>query len=120
MKAKKKTTKKCGGVCETAVSKNAKSRHIDLSKNKHCKKQLARLKKIEGQVRGLQQMLEEDRYCIDIITQTSAVRNALRSFEDAILENHLQTCAMRQMQSSKKSENQKAVEEILKVYKLKK
>ncbi len=84
------------------------------------KKELIRLKKIEGQVRGLQRMLEEDKYCIDIITQTSAVRNALRSFEDAILEEHLKTCAMTQMKSQDENENEKAIKEILKVYKLKK
>ncbi len=79
-------------------------------------KSITRLKKIEGQVRGLQRMLERDEYCIDVITQTSAVRNALRSFEDSILEDHLQTCALEQMKSGKED---KAVKEILKVYKLK-
>ena len=83
-------------------------------------KYITRLKKIEGQVRGLQKMLEDNRYCIDIITQTSAVRNALRSFEDVVLEDHLSTCAMHQMQSGNKNEEKRAVQEILKVYKLKK
>lgn len=82
-------------------------------------KRITRLKKIEGQVRGLQRMLEEDKYCIDIITQTSAVRNALRSFEDEMLEEHLSTCVKDQMQSGKKSEEDKAISEVLKVYKLK-
>ncbi len=84
------------------------------------KRRTDRLKRIEGQVRGLQRMVEEDTYCIDIITQTSAVRSALRSFEDAILKDHLSTCAMHQMQSKHKKEQTKAVEEIMKVYKLKK
>jgi len=89
-------------------------------RNSNKQKNITRLKKIEGQVRGLQKMVAENRYCIDIITQTSAVRNALRSFEDVILENHLGTCAMEQMQSGNKKEEQKAITEILKVYKLKK
>ena len=77
---------------------------------------ITRLKKIEGQVRGLQKMVEDDRYCIDIIAQTSAVRNALRSFEDVVLKDHLSTCALHQMKSGSE---QKAIDEILKVYKLK-
>ena len=54
-------------------------------------KLLKRLKIIEGQIRGLQNMLHENKYCVDIITQASAVKKALSSFEDAILENHLAT-----------------------------
>jgi len=76
-----------------------------------------RLKRIEGQVRGLQKMVNEESYCIDIITQTSAVRSALSSVEDAILENHLSTHVIEQMKAGK---NKKAVDEILSVYKLSK
>jgi len=80
------------------------------------KKLLRRLKIIEGQIRGLQRMVEEDVYCIDIITQTSAVKSALSSLEDVLLESHLSTCATNQM---KKGNAEKARAEILKVYKLK-
>lgn len=76
-----------------------------------------RLKRIEGQIRGLQKMVEEDVYCIDIITQTSAVRGALKSVEDVLLEKHLSSCVVNQIKSGKEK---KAVEEVLKVYKLKK
>jgi len=76
-----------------------------------------RLKRIEGQIRGLQKMVEEDKYCIDVITQTSAIRSALKSVEDVLLESHLSTCVVSQIKSGKEK---KAVEEILKVYKLKK
>jgi DNA-binding FrmR family transcriptional regulator len=51
-----------------------------------------RLKRIEGQVRGLQRMLEEDAYCPEILTQASAVNSALNSFCRALLTNHLRTC----------------------------
>ena len=51
-----------------------------------------RLKRIEGQVRGLQRMLDEDAYCPDILTQVSAVNSALNSFCRALLTNHLRTC----------------------------
>jgi DNA-binding FrmR family transcriptional regulator len=75
-----------------------------------------RLRRLEGQVRGLQEMVEKDTYCIDIITQTSAIKQALSGVEDAIMENHLGTCAINQMKSG---QSNKAKEEILKVYKLK-
>ena len=51
-----------------------------------------RLKRIEGQVRGLQRMLDEDAYCIDILTQASAANSALNSFCRVLLANHLRTC----------------------------
>ncbi|HEY4512155.1 MAG TPA: metal-sensitive transcriptional regulator [Candidatus Paceibacterota bacterium] len=81
------------------------------------KQKLARrLKIIEGQTRGLQEMLARDAYCIDIITQTSAVKRALSSVEDALMESHLGTCVVHQM---KKGKERTAIGEILKVYRLK-
>ena len=79
-------------------------------------KLIRRLKIIEGQVRGLQEMIEQGKYCIDVITQTSAVKQALSSVEDALMESHLSTCVVHQMQEGKAS---KAQAEILKVYRLK-
>jgi DNA-binding FrmR family transcriptional regulator len=79
-------------------------------------KLIRRLKIIEGQVRGLQDMLEKDKYCIDVITQTSAVKQALSGIEDALMENHLGTCVVDQIHKGKQSV---AVDEILKVYRLK-
>jgi DNA-binding FrmR family transcriptional regulator len=73
------------------------------------------LKVIEGQVRGLQKMVAEDTYCVDVITQASAVRNSLSSVEGKILESHLHTCVVDQMQGKNKD---KAIAEILAVYKL--
>jgi CsoR family transcriptional regulator, copper-sensing transcriptional repressor len=78
-------------------------------------KALRRLKLIEGQVRGLQKMLEEEKYCIDIITQSSAVKEALSGVEDLVLENHLSTHVIHQIKHGK---DKQAIEEILKVYKL--
>ena len=79
-------------------------------------KLLRRLKIIEGQVRGIAEMIENGTYCIDIITQTSAIKQGLSGVEDALMENHLGHCAVQQV---KKGQTQKAVAEILKVYKLK-
>ena len=84
--------------------------------NKVKQKLIRRLKIVEGQVRGLQDMLAKNAYCIDIITQTSAVKRALSGFEDALMENHLSTCVVHQM---KKGKEGTAVKEILKVYRLK-
>lgn len=80
------------------------------------RKLIRRLKIIEGQVRGLQEMIDKDTYCIDVITQTSAVKQALSNIEDVLLENHLSHCALNQIKSGKEK---KAIEEILKVYQLK-
>ncbi len=52
-----------------------------------------RLRRIEGQVRGLRAMIEDDRYCIEVMTQISAVHEGLRGAGQLILENHLATCA---------------------------
>ena len=54
---------------------------------------LTRLRRIEGQVRGLQKMLEEDRYCADVLTQVSSVHEALRSVSRELMRNHLKHCA---------------------------
>lgn len=67
-------------------------------------------------MRGLQKLIEQDVYCIDIITQTSAVKQGLSNLEDLLLEGHLGHCLVNQI---KKGETGKATEEILKVYKLK-
>jgi len=79
-------------------------------------KLIHRLKIIEGQVKGLGNMVEQDKYCIDVITQTSAVKQALSGIEDLLMENHLNTCAFDQIQKGKST---KATGEILKVYRLK-
>ena len=63
------------------------------------KKLMNRLKRIEGQVRGLQKMLEQDAYCADILTQSAAVCAALRSFNRDLLSKHLHTCVVREIRS---------------------
>lgn len=75
-----------------------------------------RLKIVEGQVRGLQNMVEQNAYCIDIITQTSAIKQALSNIEDVLMEGHLGHCVVEQI---KKGQTEKAKNEILKVYRLK-
>lgn len=75
-----------------------------------------RLKIIEGQVRGIQKMVDINAYCIDIITQTSAIKQGLSNVEDALMEGHLGHCVVNQIKSG---QTKKATEEILKVYQLK-
>ncbi len=77
---------------------------------------IRRLKIIEGQVRGLQSMLEKDIYYIDIITQASAIKQGLSNIEDILLEDHIGTCLVEQV---KKGHIDTATAEILKVYRLK-
>ncbi len=84
--------------------------------DKNKSKIIRRLKLLEGQVRGLQRMIESDTYCIDVITQTSAVKQGLSGVEDLLLENHLGGCILNQV---KAGQTDKAKQEILKVYKLK-
>jgi len=61
---------------------------------------LKRLRRIEGQVRGLQKMVEEDRYCADILTQVSSVHEALRAVARELMRNHLKHCATAAIRSS--------------------
>jgi len=86
--------------------------------NMHTNKQklTRRLKILEGQVRGIQNMVDKKAYCIDIITQTSAIKQGLSNIEDALMEGHLGHCVVNQIKSG---ETQKATAEILKVYQLK-
>lgn len=74
-----------------------------------------RLKILEGQIRGLRKMVEAEEYCIDILQQSMAAKEALSGVEGLILENHLSTHVVEQMKSNQRS---KAISEILKIYKL--
>jgi DNA-binding FrmR family transcriptional regulator len=76
---------------------------------------LRRLGRIEGQVRGLARMVAADRYCIDIVTQISAVRAALRRAEEEILHDHVGHCVEGAIASGNKSEQRKKVAELMDV-----
>src|ERR1700716_4436511 len=76
---------------------------------------LARLARVEGQVRGLSRMVEEDRYCIDIVTQISAVRAALRRLEEEILRDHVGHCVEHAIASGNKAEQRRKIEELMNV-----
>jgi len=72
-----------------------------------------RLRRIEGQIRGLQKMVEEDRYCADIIMQVASVQEALRGVARNLMKNHLHHCAARALQSGKKQQTQAMYDELL-------
>lgn len=70
------------------------NRDKKLNRNNDIQKLVARMKRIEGQVKGIQQMIDDERYCVDILTQISAVKSALGAVGNIILENHIRGCVM--------------------------
>ncbi len=72
-----------------------------------------RLRRIEGQIRGLQKMVEEDRYCADIITQVASVQEALRGVARNLMKNHLHHCAAKALRSGKKEKTEAMYDELL-------
>lgn len=81
----------------------------------HGDQALRRLRRIEGQVRGIQKMVEQDRYCVDILTQTSAVIAALHGVEDLVMENHLNTCVADAMKSDDPNQKAEKIDEMMTV-----
>lgn len=77
------------------------------------KQATVRLKRIEGQVRGLQRMVEEGRYCADILTQIASVHEALRSVGKLMMRNHLEHCITDALRSGDSLEAEEAYQEVL-------
>lgn len=76
-------------------------------------KQLEFLRKIEGQVRGIQRMIDQKRYCVDILTQIHSVMGALCRVEDQILRNHINGCVVSALSGKSETEKQKKIDELL-------
>ena len=74
-----------------------------------------RLNRVEGQVRGLSRMVEEDRYCIDIVTQITTVRAALRRVEEEILRDHVGHCVEHAIASGNKADQREKIAELMAV-----
>ena len=74
---------------------------------------LHRIKILEGQLRGIRRMLEEDKYCVDILTQSLAVQKSLRSLDTLLLKNHLETCVLSSM---KNKTGKKYIDELARLY----
>jgi len=91
----------------------SKSANSILTASKPTGSVLNRLRRIEGQIRGIEKMVREDRYCIDVLTQTSAVISALHGVEDLVMGNHLNRCVSQAMSSDDESETRRKVDELL-------
>jgi CsoR family transcriptional regulator, copper-sensing transcriptional repressor len=79
------------------------------------RKQLNRVARIKGQLDGVVRMIEEQRYCVDILTQTAAIRAALKSLEASILEKHIDTCVRQALTADEGAEEK--IDELLRLYK---
>lgn len=79
-------------------------------------KVLKNLNRVEGQIRGISTMVQEDRYCIDIVTQIAAARAALSRIESDLLRQHLEHCVHKAMNSKNPSEQEKVIEELVGVF----
>ena len=89
--------------------------YIETMRNDIKKACAKRLNRIEGQVRGIGRMIDEDRYCIDIVTQISAVRTALRRLEEEILRDHVAHCMEHAISSGNKADQRRKIEELMSV-----
>lgn len=78
-------------------------------------KELVRLKKIEGQIRGVQKMILEKRYCVDILTQLTSIVGAIKGVEDNILERHLNSCVRQSFSEGTQEDRSNKIEEVLEV-----
>lgn len=79
------------------------------------KGQLGRIRRAEGQIGGIARMVEDERYCVDILTQLRAARSALKRIEGAILREHIEHCVAAAMRSGHRNEQQRKIEELLDV-----
>lgn len=80
------------------------------------RKSLNRLKRIEGQVRGVARMIEEERYCADVLMQVSAIQESLRSLAQVLLRNHLQHCATDAIRSTNDERREKMYDELVDLF----
>jgi DNA-binding FrmR family transcriptional regulator len=78
-------------------------------------KAVGRLRRIEGQVQGLQRMLEADAYCVDILLQVSAVQGALEQVQKLLLGRHIESCVADALRSGSRGERQKKIDELIDV-----
>lgn len=86
-----------------------------MNKNPSHTDNLVALKRVEGQIRGVQKMIEERKYCIDILNQIYAVKGAISRVEEKILEKHLQHCVTDAVKGTSEKEKQQKLNEILKL-----
>ena|SRR5579859_2844122 len=98
---------------KTAQKKIAHAVHLDQQIKENM---FLRLRRVEGQVRGIQKMVEEERYCPDILVQMSAIHESLRSVERILMKNHLQHCATAALRSGDDKRAQRTYEELTELF----
>ena len=109
MSAKKSTANRLGRLAETGARKAVAVDPATKEANRN------RLRRIEGQVRGLQRMVEQDRYCPDILMQVSAVHEALRTVGRSLMRNHLQHCATHAIVHGTPEQAEKTYDELMRL-----
>ena len=77
--------------------------------------QITALKRVEGQVRGIQKMIEEKKYCVDILTQLHAIVGAIARVEDGILRRHIEGCVVNACSGKSEIEKQKKIDEVIRL-----
>jgi DNA-binding FrmR family transcriptional regulator len=102
-------------VSNMSIQKRGNAMECNCNKVKHredkeYKDLVNRLNRIEGQVRGIKNMVEKEEYCVDILTQVSAIQSALNSFNKVLLSNHIKTCVVEDI----KNGDEEVVDELLK------
>lgn len=88
---------------------------FDVISVEHKADALARLRRIEGQVKGLQKMVEEGRYCVEVLQQLAAVQEALRGVTKVVMRNYLENCATNALRSGDAEEAQAIYDELMRV-----
>jgi CsoR family transcriptional regulator, copper-sensing transcriptional repressor len=107
-----------GGVAVCGCGAHAKSRKALAVDPEIKASNLKRLRRIEGQVRGLQRLVEEERYCADILVQVSSVQEALRAVGRELMRNHLRHCASEAIRDTKPGRAEAMYEELLNLMEL--
>jgi DNA-binding FrmR family transcriptional regulator len=108
-----RTIKTIGGAAACGCGAHEKSRKALAVDPEIKSSNLKRLRRIEGQVRGLQRLVEEDRYCADILVQISSVQEALRSVGRALMKNHLRHCASEAIRDASPGRAEAMYDELL-------
>jgi DNA-binding FrmR family transcriptional regulator len=101
-----------GAACSTGGGAASERKAVGVD-NEIKASNLRRLGRIEGQIRGIQRMIEEDRYCADILTQVSSAQEALRAVARALMRNHLTHCATHAITSGNVQEREAMYDELL-------
>ena len=79
-------------------------------------KALQRLRRIEGQVKGIQRMVSDQRYCVDVVTQIAAAESALHRLSEIILRSHIETCVLEAFRSDDSNDRKTKIDELMRAY----